>query len=540
MPVWKTFKTRGLPPIHPSAQTEPDRRGYFAWLPGIIVPVMLAALELFAAFTNGGYFIGSMTLCVVAAWLILVTATMLPVNQGALACWLRQPRIMVTVTLALLFWIWTGASLFWSIAGSETWIEFNRTGAYIALLLTGSIIGRDASQRKTVSWLLAGAATIAAIYGLGSRALPSLVDNLDNLGRVAVPVGYTNAQGLLMSLFIPITLYFASARNENRFLRLVSAEATVLMLLCLFFTYSRGAIYTLAGGILVYLALSPLRLRGLLNLLLVLAPVVAVARWSNQQPALKQDWIPMETRLATAAELRVYILAALAATGLLFAGSLLLENRISLPLKVKRAAALVMAVLTVATCLAGAFWFFTSEYSLPEWADRTYADFTARKAEGQGAERLVSMSSAGRWQIWNEAIENWQEHKMTGTGAQSFPLTHLMKREEGVPYVKQAHSLPFSLLSELGLAGFISMAMFIVITLFFAIRTLLAIADRQERGLAAALLTATIIYLAHTSFDWDWNMMALTMPYFLFAGMLVGWKNRPRPPAGPTRQTDDS
>lgn len=519
----KPFKTRASTPDLLSVQPAPGSQGLATRLWWYVTPVLLMALQLFAAFTNGGYFIDSMTLCVVAAWLILALTSITPPGSAGLPSLLRRPPVAVTVMLALLLWVWTGASMLWSIAGSETWIEFNRTGAYFALLLTGLVIGRDAAQRKAAAWMLAGAATLAAIYGLGPRLLPSLVDNLDNLGRIAVPVGYTNAQGLLMALFIPVTLHLASARSENRFLRLAAAEATALLSLCLFFTYSRGATYTLGGGLLVYLLISPLRLRVLTTLVMVVVPVAAVARWSNEQPALKLDGVPLDARLAAAANLRVYILAALAGTGLLFIAGLVLEKKISLPVKVKKIAGPVMAGLIIPALLVGAIWFSPSKSSLSAWAGQKFTDFTAERVEGEGAGRLLSLSSAGRWQIWGEAIENWQENKLTGSGGQSFPLTHLMKREEGVPFVKQAHSLPFGLLSELGLVGFIAMGLFVILTLFIAIRRLMAIADRQERGLAAALLTVTIIYLVHTSFDWDWNMMVLTMPYFLFTGILVGW-----------------
>lgn len=526
MPILKRFKTRRRTPDRQTGQPPRGQKRVFALAALAFTPMALAGLELFAAFTSGGYFIGPMTLCVAAAWLILIAAAVSPANPGALASLIRRPPAAVTAGLALLFWAWTGASLLWSITGSETWREFNRTGGYVALLLTGLIIGRDPVQRKAAAWLTAAAATGAAAYGLAPRLTPSLVDNLDNLGRIAVPVGYTNGQGLLMALFIPLTLHFASARGENRLLRLASLIATALMLLCLFFTYSRGATYTLAGGLLFLLAVSPLRLRALVNLMIVLPAVAAVAWWSSGQPALKLDAMPLDARLEAAFSLRLLVLAALAVIGLLFAVNLAVEARVSLPARARKTAAPVMAGLMMPVVLAGALWFHSTEGSLTGWADRKFAAFTATRAEGEGSARLLSLSSAGRWQIWGEAVDNWREHKLTGSGGQSFPLTHLMKRQEGVPFVKQAHSLPLSLLSELGLVGFGAMALFVILSLAFAVRRLVSESSRRERGLAAALLTSTLIYLVHTSFDWDWNMMALTMPYFLFTGMLVGWRSR--------------
>ena len=92
-----------------------------------------------------------------------------------------------------------------------------------------------------------------------------------------------------------------------------------------------------------------------------------------------------------------------------------------------------------------------------------------------------------------------------------------------MPFVKQPHGLPFRLLSEEGLVGFAIAGAFIVVTLIATALLLMRIDDRWKRGLAGALLSVNVIYLVHTSFDWDWNILAVTMPYFLFTGMLVGW-----------------
>ena len=133
------------------------------------------------------------------------------------------------------------------------------------------------------------------------------------------------------------------------------------------------------------------------------------------------------------------------------------------------------------------------------------------------------MSNFARWQLWSEAVNNWKINPIKGTGAQSFPITHLMNREKGVVFCKQPHGLPYRLLSELGLIAFAVMGAFIVVSISISTLTIHKIKDRWQRGLASAILASTVIYLIHTSYDWDWNILAVTMPYFLFTGMLVGW-----------------
>ena len=35
----------------------------------------------------------------------------------------------------------------------------------------------------------------------------------------------------------------------------------------------------------------------------------------------------------------------------------------------------------------------------------------------------------------------------------------------------------------------------------------------------------SLIYLTGTSFDWDWQLFAVTLPYFLFSGILIAFYN---------------
>lgn len=485
---------------------------YFPRAVYISTPLLLAALELQAIFTNGAYFIGSMTLCIIGAWSLLAIITLASLKYGPVASMpgpvaspsgtatspsgsifslISKPltaTAILPVALFFIFWVWTGVSIFWSIAGSETWREFNRTGGYLAFLLIGLSIGTNTRLRKIVPWLFAGSAVIAAVYGLGPRVFPSVIDNIEDLGRISVPVGYANAQGILLSMFIPVALYFSAPGKENRFLQLVSVMAAELLFLCLFFTVSRGALYTLIVGLLICFILVPSRLRSFVSLLLVLMPVVAIGWWSNGQAALMQNQMPMEMRLAAAADLRAYILLGLAFTVILFIVILLMEEEIPYSRKARKITGAVVLSLIILSTVAGVTYFVSSKESFSQWTDQQFEAFTAERSEGDGAERLLSISSARRWQLWQEAIENWQEHKIAGTGAQSFPLTHLMLREEGTPFVKQPHGLPFRLLSELRLVGLLLMGAFVALTLTLNVRNLFAIKDRRFRDLPAPCL----------------------------------------------------
>ncbi len=81
-------------------------------------------------------------------------------------------------------------------------------------------------------------------------------------------------------------------------------------------------------------------------------------------------------------------------------------------------------------------------------------------------------------------------------------------------------------LNELGLVGFILGGAFIFTVAGFGVRNLVRSRERRERAATGTILSMITIYLIHTSFDWDWNVFAVTMPFFFFAGMLVSWPVR--------------
>ena len=159
--------------------------------------------------------------------------------------------------------------------------------------------------------------------------------------------------------------------------------------------------------------------------------------------------------------------------------------------------------------------FISSKLSFSQWANDEYEAFTALKlVVPTDATRLLDINSSVRWQLWREAIANWNENRLTGTGGQSFPVVHMLKQENGMPFVKQPHGLPFQLLTELGVIGFTLLALFIIFTLSISLWILYRIKEQWEPGLAAALFSLIIIYLVHTSFDGTGICSPLTFRIF--------------------------
>ena len=462
----------------------------------------------------------AMTLSVVGIWICFLIFCI----SGGSELFANWNSIQLTLLgLALAFWLWTGISLSWSISPDESLVEFNRTGGYVAVFAIGVLVGRYEFPRRLATILFLAITISAAAYGLGPKVFPLFIDNLDDAARLAVPIGYVNAMALLMAMGYVVSIYVSSDRAFHWVLRILSVMGAPLLLACLFFTLSRGATLALILGLIIYFAVSPVRLRSFGIMLLSLIPTVLIARWSSSQDALMKDRMNMNERLLAASSLRGFLFAAMVAAGLVFIVVLLLGRSVKISPFVKKASGTLILVTILLFTIAGSMWFVSSKPSFIDWSSQAYHDFRYGVPGVEGTGRLLEMGSSGRWKLWEEALESWEEHPYLGSGGQSFPLIHLMERDSGTIFVKQAHGHPFQLLAEFGLVGFLLGMAFISAVMAFSTLTLCRQVDRWERGLATAILSLLVIYLIHTSYDWDWNVFALTMAFFFFSGIMVGW-----------------
>jgi hypothetical protein len=148
-----------------------------------------------------------------------------------------------------------------------------------------------------------------------------------------------------------------------------------------------------------------------------------------------------------------------------------------------------------------------------------FSEFTSQPTDASlqgGPQHLANVSSSSRWLWWQEAWHAWEAQPWRGTGAGTFDLTHRLLRTNNI-VVTEPHNVPLQFLSETGLVGF-----------FFAFASIAAagvgvarrVRAREPAVVALAVLAAA--YVLHSLVDFDWDFVAVTGPFLLSAGALLG------------------
>src|SRR5207302_2826662 len=147
--------------------------------------------------------------------------------------------------------------------------------------------------------------------------------------------------------------------------------------------------------------------------------------------------------------------------------------------------------------------------------------FTAPQAPSNVAPGRLLTTDSYRWLWWSEAARAFGDRPIRGWGAGSFGVIHLLYRHNTLP-VEQPHSVPLQLMAETGIVG----AVLAVTGFLLLLRAAASCARRRLSGstrlLGGALLAGAVAYGVHSLYDWDWNIPAVTLPAFLFMGVLCG------------------
>jgi hypothetical protein len=407
----------------------------------------------------------------------------------------RSEYVLMGASLGLVAWVALAAT--WSESVPRTVLEVQRVAAYAAIVVTFVL----AARARAYGALLVGAwAAVVAVctYSLLTRMFPDRWGQFDPFAgyRLSAPMGYWNALGIFAVLGIVLALGLAA---RARIVTSVVAAASLLVLVpTLYFTFSRASWLALGAGLAVVLAIDPRRLQfALVGLVLAIFPAIAVSS-AYGSDALTEPATSFEAAVHDGHRLSVLIgVLAVAQMGVALAlraasQRIHVSERARTLTTVAAVAALVVALLAVVVRLGGP----------QEVVTRAYDQFLQPAPPSGLNQRLFSLSSNGRADLWSVAWSGFEDHRLFGSGPGTYEITWMHERPS-VLKVRDAHSLYAESLAELGLAGTALIVLVLLLPLPASIRG-------RRQSFVPAAAGAYAAFLVHAGIDWDWEMTAVT------------------------------
>ncbi len=445
------------------------------------------------AFANGGYFPVSWGWSGLALlWLAAIGLALgVAVEVGVL------DRLFLGALAGLT--VWVSLSLVWTSSVPGTVLEVEKMLVYLSAGLAGIVLLR----RSSVPALLLGvwaAITVVSAYALATRLFPERLGVFDPISgyRLAYPVGYWNAFGILAAIGTLLALGLAA--RSGPVVRCFAAGSSVLLLLTLYFTYSRGGWIAFFIGLAIAIAIDRRRLQ-LITTALVLAPWPVLAIWAaSTSPALTRSGAALAAASRDGHGLAVIAIALVVAAALAILVLDWLEAAVSIPHGLQRvyAGTLIFVLAASLIVVFGRYGF------PPTLARKTYDAFnTPPHATTNLNSRLFSLSANGRVEQWHTVWQQVTDHPVLGGGAGSF-ADYWFQHRRVAATVHDAHNLYLETLAELGAPGLLLLALVLG-------APLAAVRRARSSPLAAVACGAFVAYVVHAAIDWDWEMPAITL-----------------------------
>jgi len=514
---------------------DPAITGRGATISGAVIIVILCAVSLGLAFQSGAYD--------PRQWL----PSLVGVAALGLVVTVAGPHVPATrfqKTLLALFaaqTLWTAASILWATSTASAWEETNRTLFY-AITVALAFTAIRWSRRNGMKALVVLLACCVAVVALAVVVLLAADENASDLfvgGRLNHPIGYFNALASFLMIGFWLAVGMASAAGKarppaveasrwairierDRLPRwtqpLLLALAVVLLEVALL-PQSRGAFWTFFLTLPFFVILSPNRFRGLADLVAVALPVVLFWGKLNGPYTAFASGAPLDPALDV-------LLPIVGYSVLIVLGEWVLTwliERVSGPLPAKAIKWISIALIALVLAGgAGALLYAHQEtgglgdYLGDRWEEMVGDQGTVTS----GASRFTAVGLNGRLRQWKVAYAAFVEEPLLGLGAQNFEIYWYEHRT--VPLgVKQPHSQPMQLLSELGFPGLALWVAFVAATLVYAVRVRFRAPGRATQAAIGAAITAVMSWLIHSSADWLWQMASVSLPALLLLGGLA-------------------
>jgi hypothetical protein len=251
-------------------------------------------------------------------------------------------------------------------------------------------------------------------------------------------------------------LWLGARRSGHALLSALAYPAIGLMLVTAMLAYSRGALAALAIGAIAWMALVPLRLRGVRVLAVGAIGAAPVVAWNFSEAALKDEAVGLAARTTAGHQFGVLLAAMLlllllAGTAIGFFGDRRAGWEGSKS-DTRRAAGFAIAAL-VALAIAAAFGALAaSSRGLSGTISHDLSSLTDPNARVPNTAGRLTAASSVRARYWKEAFEIFEAHPALGAGAAGYETARLRYRTVPID-VRQAHGYIVQTLADLGVAG---------------------------------------------------------------------------------------
>jgi hypothetical protein len=492
--------------------------------------VLPGALTAYFSAQSGGYFAGAPAL--VAAELLVLTAVYLALARRPFAS--VGPALLISAVALGAFAAWALASSGWSDSPARALPEYTRALCYLAALVLCGLMPYSARRIRWMAYGLALSIVAVCTVSFLSRTAPDVISGMGRLesDRLSHPLDYWNALGLLAGLGIILSGHFACASREHWVVRVAGAAAVPLLTATLYYTFSRGAVWATAVGVVAYLVVA--RPRGVVSGALATVPPTALALITvNPAGAITAGPRLAPETLATAHRTALLVFACVVGAGLIRACLLGLDarlERLTFAPRGGRRVVVALGAAVLALALVG-----SAALHVPTVVADKYRTFKSDDgaAGASGSSRFLNSADNGRLEHWDVALRGFEHDHLRGSGAGTYQVAWARERPVAVD-AHDGHSLYLETLGELGIVGLALLAACLVLLLAgFARR-----ARGPDRGLFAALLAAGLAWALVAVVDWVWEMPAVTLWLFALGGAALARSPRERaaaPPSGPRR-----
>jgi len=454
----------------------------------------------------------------------------------------------------------TYLSISWSVQPANSWVEANRTLAYLAAFGGAVVLARIAPARwPALVWAVGTVAVVVSGYALLAKVFPGSLNAADQLGRLRVPFSYWNATGLMAGLGLPACLWAGARPGASRAVRALTVPAIAVLLTVLILSYSRGALIAVVVGLGAWFVFVPYRLRATLLLALGAIGGIVATGWALSHHAITHDGATLAARTSAGHTFGVVLVATLAGSAVIGLTAAYASDRIALPGPVRRRVGTALVVLVALVPVAAVAGMAASSRGLTGEVSHVWHSLTSASAPqpGNNPGRIAALGNS-RPLYWSEGLKVGEHALLAGTGAAGFDTAHT-RYSSNTLAVAHAHSFVIETFADFGLIGLAVILALFVAWVRAVMRTLEFRAGRRARAPAPApdpppangrpqvngqpqanghptppdlhaperaglftLLAVVVTFGVSSLIDWTWFIPGLAVPALACAGWLAG------------------